>query len=448
MGCVSVSVVRQIKRFPSIDGDVGWYKISPTRTRRLGTRLTGIESFDVAVIGAGYTGLSFAHRFAEINPKASVAVIDALQVGQGTAGRNAGFIIDLPHVVDSAASYSGANQRIYQLNTFAIERLQDFQQDFDIDCDWHRAGKYLAAHESRNLRGLDEFVTMLKRSGFDYERLEGNALSERLGSAYYRAAVYTPGNILMNPSSLIRGIAANLPNSVTLFEESPVISCEYGSPHSLNCVGGTLKARAVVVATNSYNAEFGYFSYRLVPISTYASLTEPIPASDYAANFADVQPYGLTSAHHAGSTVRLTPDRRILVRNTFAFEPTLRSTEGNLRVASRQHRRSFEARFPELRNVKFEFTWGGLLCMTRNQEPVFKRITDTVYSVGACNGVGVAKGTYLGYYMADYISGIDSENLGFILSHSNPTWIPPDPIRSVSARVRLRREAKSAGGEV
>lgn len=440
--------MQKIKKFPHVDGALGWLETSPNKDLALGARLKGEHTFDIAIIGAGYTGLSLAHRLAELNPDARIALVDALRVGQGTSGRNAGFIIDLPHNLDAAEPDVAHDRQLHQLNKFSIARLQQFKDRFNIDCNWQQAGKYLAAHESSNLGGLDSFVSTLRGSNFEYEDLSTPELKKRLGTEYYQRAIYTPGNILINPASLVRGVAQALPKSVQLFEESPIISCEYGSPHVIRSVGGVIRAKTLVQTTNSYSEEFGQVANRLAPVFTYGSLTEPLSDADYAAHFQGISPWGLTSAHPAGTTLRLTTDRRIFVRNILDFEPDLRSTQEGLQIAWEQHRLSFERRFPALRKMTFEYTWGGMLCMTLNHQSVFKDTGENLYVIGGCNGVGVAKGTYLGYYMADYISGVDTPELRFILNNSNPSWVPPDPLRTIGARMRLKYESRNAGGDI
>lgn len=85
--------------------------------------------------------------------------------------------------------------------------------------------------------------------------------------------------------------------------------------------------------------------------------------------------------------------------------------------------------------------------MTMNHEPVFNECHSDVFAIAAMNGVGIAKGTYLGYYMAEMIAGNKSDYLDFILNSSNPSWVPPDPIKSVGARMRLSLEQHLAKGE-
>jgi glycine/D-amino acid oxidase-like deaminating enzyme len=252
----------------------------------------------------------------------------------------------------------------------------------------------------------------------------------------------------MNPSALIRGVASGLPKNVEVYEESPVISCEYSDTHIVKTVGGVVKAKNLIHTVNSYTEEFGLEKNKLAPVFTYASLTKPLSPEEMKKYFHGIKPWGLTSAHPAGTTVRLTPDNRIFVRNVLDFEPSLQSKYDGLDNAWKQHRLSFEARFPHLKHLVFEYTWGGMLCMTLNHQSIFKKFANNLFVIGGCNGVGVAKGTYLGYFMADYISNVKSDELDFILKNSSPSYVPPDPFRTIGARMRLKYESRSAGGDI
>ena len=439
--------MQKITKFPRVDGDLGWLETAPDSNVTFGQRLKGNHEFDYVVIGAGFTGISTAMRLAENDPSARIALVDALRVGEGASGRNAGFLIDLPHNMNFAKTGVEHARSLFRLNTFAIERLRQFKDRYAIPF-WNDAGKYMAAHEESNLPGLENFAGMLKHAGFDHDLVTGPELTRRLGTPYYRSAVYTKGNVLVNPAALVRGLIKALPRSITLFENSPVQAIEYGPPHKLKFIGGMISTRTVVQATNSFVEQFGKLPNRIVPIFTYASLTQPLSDRQLAQHFKGVKPWGLTSAHMAGTTVRFTDDNRIFIRNTYDYLPELRSTSDELDAAWRQHRASFEARFPFLKEVTFDYTWGGVFSITQNHEPAFSRADEGVYVISGCNGVGVVKGTYLGYYMADYICGIESEDLNFVLRNSNPSWVPPDPLRFVGARARIAWAGVTAKGDV
>ena len=440
--------MKTIKHLPKIDGDLGWYLSSPNYGIKIGKALKGIQSADIAIIGAGYTGLSTAHRLKELYPNKTIAVIEALEVGQGTSGRNAGFIIDLPHNLDANNNNIKDDLQLYHLNKFSINRLNDFRQKFNIDCLWHHAGKYMVANETSNIHGLDAFETVLKKCKFDYKRLNRAELFKNLGTDFYKEGIFTPGNILMNPSALIRGIGMGLQENIHIYTNSPVIKIEYGDEHQIHTVGGTLKAKMLVQTINSFTEEFGLLKNKLAPVFTYGSLTDSLPQHLVDKHFNNINPWGLTSAHPAGTTVRYTPDNRILIRNIIDFNASLHSSEQQRDYAWQQHRKSFIARFPFLKDIDFKYTWGGMLCMTLNHNSVFEKVTDNIYMVCGCNGVGVAKGTYLGYYMAEMIYGNNSKELEFIQKTSHVSWVPPEPFRSIGARYKINKEQATAGNDI
>lgn len=104
------------------------------------------------------------------------------------------------------------------------------------------------AREPESQKRLENFASMLKQAGFEYEMISGSDLSRRLGTDYYRSVVYTLGNVLVNPAVLVRGLVNGLPSNVTLFENSPVEAVEYGPPHRLQFFGGAITANTLIAA--------------------------------------------------------------------------------------------------------------------------------------------------------------------------------------------------------
>lgn len=429
-----------IDRLPALDGRLGWVEILPDGQAPLGPVLDGHHRADIAIIGAGFAGVALAHRLAELRPGARILLVDALRVGQGASGRNAGFIIDLPHTVDAVAGDPDRDRALHALNSGAIGWLDAMRHRHGIDCGWERAGKYLAAHEPRHLPRLRSFAEGLLRADFDAEWLEGEALARRLGTGFYRAAVFSRGNILVNPAALVRGLARALPSSVALFEASPVTGIEPGSPHRLVTPRGRIEADIVVAATGAWAKAFGAERH-VVPVFTYASLTGPLRPD----TLAGVRPWGLTSAHPAGATLRLTPDRRLFVRNTFRLEPGLQSGPAALARAVRQHRRAFDARFPALAGLRFDHSWGGMIGVTRGHAPVLAETLPGLFTLSGCNGVGVAKGVWLGQHLAEWIWGQPSAELALVRDWARPRALPPEVLTQAAARLRLAFEVALAG---
>ncbi len=438
----------KIKRFPNLDGDIGWLELCEDKEENLAQRLRGDLNSDICIIGGGITGFAVANSLAKHYPNSKISLIEALKFGQGVSSRNAGFIIDLPHNVDNSLESIEKDKKIHELNCFAIKYLEEIVKENQINCSWQKAGKYMCANEEKNIRGLDDFEKHLKLCSFDFERLNANELEKRLATSYYKEGIYTANNILVNPAALMRGLIKSLAKNVNLFEQSPVIEIKYDKKKKIKTHLGSMECEILVLCVDSYLEEFKLVKNRQAPIFTYASLSERLSDEELNKYFKDIKPYGLTSAHPAGTTIRFTPDKRIFIRNILDYLPELRCSEHDLRRAFEQHRLSFEARFPKLKHKIFDFTWGGTLCMSLNQQGIFGKLYDGVYGIGASNGVGMAKGVYLGHYLADLIANKDSENLRFITNNNKASLIPPDPLKSVGAKIRLWYEQKNAAKDI
>ena len=261
--------MQQIKRLPTKDGQLGWFETVSFQRPMPVQQAEKNENFDIIIVGAGFTGLATAGRLAELRPTARIALIDALQVGQGASGRNAGFIIDLPHNLDPTEPDVEANTKVRDLNGFAIQRLKRIQEQQGFDVCWHEAGKYLAAHEEKHLSGLTAFANTLEAIGEPYEILKDEALAERLGTHYYKQAIYTPGNILVNPAALAISVASALPSNVTLLENTAVHEIDLANK-IIQTGKARLSADIIVLATNAFTEKFGVSPNRVTPIFTYA----------------------------------------------------------------------------------------------------------------------------------------------------------------------------------
>ena len=288
--------MQPIKHLPTYtsDGQLGWLETVPFMRPMPVRQATENAHFDVLIVGAGFTGLATTGRLAELRPEARIAVVDALEVGQGSSGRNAGFIIDVPHTLDPAKPDAVLNGMFRDLNNMAIARLQAIQAQQGLDVCWHAAGKYLAAHENKHIANLSAFTTMLESIGERYETLAGSALANRLGTDYYQQAVYTAGNILVNPAALAISVASALPSNVTLLENSPILHADFARK-TIQTANAQLSADTIVMATNAFSEQFGIGRRAITPVFTYASMTRPLRDAELS-SFASMQM--MTAPHH------------------------------------------------------------------------------------------------------------------------------------------------------
>ena len=436
----------KVHKLPNDDHTRGWYHTLPPPPPAV--RVSGAQSFDFVVLGAGFAGLAAARRLAERLPSTEIALVEAQRVGYGASGRNSGFIIDLPHNLAESdhASAAEESRREMRLNAFAIATLRELVRNHGIDCQWGERGKYHAAIEDKGMRDLDAFRRSIDALGAVYTELDAGALAARLGTSYYRAGIHTPGCVLVQPAALARGLGACLPENVRLFEESPVVEIDYGPEITLTCPEGSVWTRTLLLATNGFTTQLGFERNRLIPIMTFGSLTRPLTKAEQAA-LGGEHDWGVIPADHLGTTVRHTQDNRLLIRNCLTYAPDYICGAEDLREIYAHHVAAYEARFPVLPEVTFEHTWGGVLTFSRNLAPCFGQLSDNVFAAVCQNGVGIAKGTYSGMLLADLVTSAESDLLTDMLAYSRPAANVPQPFLGWGVRARIAREQHRAGRE-
>ena len=423
---------------PKDDHSCGWYQALPPAAPV--TRLKGVQKADYAVLGAGFAGLAAARRLAEHHPEARIVLVDAQRAAEGASGRNSGFVIDLPHKFALEHPDPAHKQKLLRLNRAAIAQLDGLVQRHGIDCQWSAVGKYQGAVGERGEAFLDHFEHLMKDLGEPYRKVDHGELSAVLGTSYYRRAIFTPGGYLMQPAALVRGMADNLPDNVELLEQSPIRSLQKeGGKWRLLGDEGEIQAPTLLLGTSIFTREFGYLKNRLLPVMTFASWTRPLTDAELA-RYGGKLNWGLTPADHAGTTLRMTADRRILIRNSYKHVPQYggSTNDGMRRRIQADHRQAFLARYPDLAEVPFTHTWGGVYAISRNFTNFFGQLEDGVYASACDNGVGAAWGTISGTLLADLAVGAESAQLCDIQQVTGmPSLNPPEPLLGLGVRSRI-----------
>ena len=431
---------------PADDNGCGWFHLSPRRQPRAAHQ--GRSEARWVVLGAGFTGLAAARQLALHHPDDEVILVDAQEVGFGASGRNSGFAIDLPHDI-GAADYIGdlpTARMNLKLNLRAQSILHGLINQHGIDCQIRPDGKYQAAVEDKGLAVLEAYRSGLEKLGQPYQMIDARDLPEHLGTAFYRKALYTPGTQLLQPAALAKGLAESLPSNVTLHERTTITHIEQGRRITLRHVNGEIIGDQLLLTNNAFASHFGFLPGRLLPIFTYASMTRPLTEEEQA-RLGGKATWGIIPADPFGSTLRRTPDQRLLVRNSFSFNANGRANPRHIARAGRQHRESFERRFPMLSGMQFEYTWGGSMCLSRNHLSHFGTLAPNVHAALCCNGLGITRGTATGTLLADWLSGERDELIDFLLGSAGPNRNPPEPLLSVGVNLNLHWGQRRAGLE-
>jgi glycine/D-amino acid oxidase-like deaminating enzyme len=432
-------------RLPHDDMNAGWLALLPPPP--VPRPLRGEQRVGSAVVGAGLTGLAIARRLAELRPGEPVAVVEAQRIGFGASGRNAGFVVEL---TDFAACMAAPDRARYlRVAHFGCECLRQLVDRHAIECDWDESGFLRAAAGDEGLRQLARWPAWLEAAGVCHRWLDAEATAALTGTRFYRAAIHLPGTVTVQPGALVRGLARSLPEEVTVFEASPVrgIRRRRAGPFRVEAGSGALLCDRLFLAANGYTPGLGFLRRRAAPRFSFASLTRVLTGAEQA-DLGGERHWGVLPCDPSGSTVRRTRDQRLLIRNTFHYSPSPAVRPRVRRAAGRRHRAALAARFPGLREVPFDYTWSGLYATSGNGQPYFGELAPGLFTAAVFNFAGIAMGTAAGRLLADLALGEPSPPLTDLRQLPPPSWLPPEPLRSLHAWREVARQNARAGANL
>ena len=432
-----------------VKNQCGWIALAGTSPGR--DHLKGPEKADWLIIGAGITGLSAAHSLAEMYPEARIVVVDRQRAAQGASARNSGYAVSHENPGDDELiGHSGfAGFEVDSaIGCAAGEEVRKRISRHGIECEYRDSGYYFAVNDPAKLTHIEAKLKTLSAVGASAQFLEGGQLAQKLGTRHYRAAIWCGnGNALLQPAKYVKGLLDALPANVTVFENTEISGLEpvRGGVRAIG-TQGSIEAGQVLVCLNAFIPRAGIDNSATFPMELSASLTRPLTDREYAA-IGSVEPWGVLSTRPLGATVRLTPDRRVMIRNTAEYR-TKDLSDSNLIQRRKHHALGLQRRFPGLTEQDIDYTWTGHLSATRSGQPYFAKVQERVFAVAGCNGSGVARGTLWGRLLAEMASGASSPLLQSVMDRARPGWLPPRPFFDIGAVLRMRVEAVRARTEI
>ena len=442
----------KVKRLPSDPGPAGWNRLlqEPMPAVQLEEKITA----DWLVIGAGFAGLAAAHRLCKQAQGDKIVVLDAVRVGDGPAGRNSGFMIDLPHDLTSADYGGGLDADLDQTqdNRLGIAHASKMATEYLLSEEaFIVSGKINGAATAKGQAHNENFAKHLTAMGEPYESFDAKQMREITGSSYYQDGLFTPGTAMIQPAMYIRGVAEGLgQDGVTIYEDSPVTALNNNGSWVVETPHGQVSSPRVILAVNGHLNSFGYAKSRLMHVFTYASMTRALTPQEIG-KLGGNPVWGLTPADPVGTTVRRISGKggdRLIIRNRFTFDPTLEVSPKRIAKIGHDHDASFLHRFPDLSNVTMEYRWGGRLCLSRNNVQIIQELEPGLFSACCQNGLGTAKGTFAGGLAADLALGRPSQALSRALAADAPARLPPAAIAKLGANLYLRWQERNARGEL
>jgi glycine/D-amino acid oxidase-like deaminating enzyme len=406
-----------------------WLDTSPQGPDRTRTEVGG--DTDVAVVGAGLTGLSAALHLARKGAK--VSVFEKETVAWGASGRNGGMATPgLAIGFRAAVAKYGfpTASAMYHAYYDAIDTVEKLVADEGIDCDFARTGKMNLAAKPAHYDGLQKTHDILaERLGVDTTMVPRSEIRSEIASDAYHGAMIDPRGAGLHVGKFTRGLgesAARL--GVQIHEKAPVerVRRLEGATHEVVTPRGSVRADQVLVATSGYTSRpFRWMQMRIAPVGSFIIVTEPLgkevcdellPNRRMASDSKNLLYY-----------FRITPDHRLLFGGRARF--AMSSPESDQK-SGRILQRAMVSVFPQLADARVDYCWGGLVDMSLDRLVHAGEHDGLFYSLGY-SGHGVQMATHMGKQMAEVMTGAAEDNpwrdIPFkrIPGHVGPPWFLP-----------------------
>ena len=437
--------IHRAARLPVHRGPAAWNAILPAETPS--PPLEGDIHVDVAIIGGGVARLAAARRLRPHDAGLKVAVLEAGGLAEGASGRNSGFMIDLPHDLQSD-DYAGkgveADKKMIALNRAAISFAKDCVGEYRIDPAYFDPAGKINGAVSDTARSLNvSYAGHLAELGETSKMLDAKTMQEITGSRYYTSGLYTPGTVMLQPAGYIRSLGAGLRrDGVLVFERSPVSQlAKTGQDWVLTTRTGRVTASKIILANNGHLESFGFARKRLMHVFLYASMTAELD-KDALSRLGGQPRWGITPSDPMGTTMRRIDTgqggNRIVTRTCASYIPGMVPSEASVARIAQIHRRKFADRFPAIADIPMEHSWAGHLCMSWNGVAVMRELEPGLFSACCDNGLGTVRSTLTGIGAADLALGKPSEIATHFLAEDDPTRLVPPPFAEIGANLYFR----------
>lgn len=404
------------------------------------SRLEQDLDVDVAIVGAGYTGLWTAYYLKRQAPQLRIVVLESEIAGFGASGRNGGWLMG--NLLGEDRFLAGLDPARRHATASLLHAIPDevaqVTRSEGIDCDLRKGGVlYCAARYPEQRRKLQEQLKELRALGHgeeDYRWLEPAELSAQLRVQGALGALYSPHCATIQPAKLVRGLAQTVERmGVTLYERSPVRDWQ---PGLVRTDFGQVRAQWVVPAVEGYAASLAPLGHYQLPVQSLMVATEPLPAELWA-QIGLEQGQAFSEASRQVTYGQRSSDDRLVfgARGGYRFAGRLRE-DFTLTERERGLRRYlFGELFPMLKDVALTHAWGGNLGMARRFQPHMLRDSSRQLALaGGFGGEGVGATNLAGRTLAALILQQDNEltRQPWVRPHANLTDLArwePEPLR-------------------
>lgn len=404
--------------------------------------LGGDTEADVAIVGAGYTGLWTAYYLKRAQPDLRVVVIEAEIAGYGASGRNGGWC---------AGEIAGNRERLrkthgreavvalYREMFRTVDEVGKVAADEGIDCDFEKGGILTFATNEAHVANLRQTLADEREWGFDESDVAWLSPAELQGRvAGALGAIFTPHGAAIHPFKLVRGLARAVEGlGVKILEQTRATRMSAGI---VRTVRGDVRAQSVIRATEAFTVEFADHGRDFVPVYSLMIATEPL-GSDFWDSYGFARREVFTDARQLIIYGQRTADDRLAFGGRGAryhFGSKLQSDYDRQPAVHEAVGEILKSLFPNLAGARITHRWGGALALPRDWRPavIYDRATGLGHA-GGYVGEGVAASNLAGRTLADLVLDRDTEltRLPWV-GHRSPKW-EPEPLRFVGANLAI-----------
>jgi gamma-glutamylputrescine oxidase len=399
---------------------------------------------DVVIIGGGFTGLSSAYYIRKNSPSKKVVLLEAKSCGNGASGRNGAMVLNL--TADRYMQLSSApalDKKIYDMTVENIRALKAISAGVGIDCELDTNGALQVRNTRENTEKDKEYAAKANRFGIPMEYWNKQKTTAALGTNVYEGALFDPNSGQVHPGKLVQVLKAAAESAgVEIYDRTPVLHIEEGPVHRIEAANGrSVRAKALIFATNAYTSELGYLRRAVAPIFNYVGMTAPLGTEMISEiDWKSRMPFNdsRVETYYLG----LTKDNRIHIGggpadytfNNGVTEPAA-ARKGYERILNELVRI-----FPKLAGVPFEKTWSGVVDMSLDESPAVGRMgkhQNIYYGIGF-SGHGVNLTSLFGRILADLEAGRGEEWAWLPYLNRLPPYIPNEPFRWLGIHASLR----------
>ncbi len=364
--------------------------------------LEGELAADVCVIGGGFTGLSAALNLAEMGM--SVVLLEAERIGFGASGRNGGLVGSgqRKDVLEMEEAFGlDRSRQFWNFSELAKQEIRQRVEKHDIPCDLQK-GQLVGVHK-KAYEGWPQELADALTERYEYpfcSALNAEEVKEYVATEKFVEGFYDPEALTMHPLNYVLGLARAADEAgVRVFENSRVIDYTREDPAVVRTATGSVKASFVVLGCNGYLGDLEPRSAgKIMPINNFMIATEPLGEERARALISGR--FGIHDTRFVVNYFRMSEDHRLLFGGGENYRP------GFPKDIAAFVRPYMLRLFPQLKDVKLDYAWGGTLSVTVNRLPHFGRLEPNVYFAQGYSGHGVSVANFAGKVIAEAIAGI------------------------------------------